>query len=110
MLGDRLVSLRKKLNLTQKDVSEKLDISRSTYAQYEINRRVPEFATLNKLADFFDVSLDYLVGRKNPQLSDDKTSAIIKEVMREFNIDLTNEEDQKKFHEVIKLLWDSKKK
>ncbi|MDP5275269.1 helix-turn-helix domain-containing protein [Chengkuizengella axinellae] len=110
MLGDRLVALRKKLNLTQKDVSEKLDISRSTYAQYEINRRVPEFATLNRLADFYDVSLDYLVGRTNPQLSEDKTTEIINEVIKEFNIELSNEEDEEKFREVIRLLWDSKKR
>lgn len=41
-----------------------LHLSRGTYAQYEIDRRVPEYATLEKLADFFEVSIDYLVGRE----------------------------------------------
>lgn len=66
MLGERLIELRKKQKLTQQDVSERLHLSRSTYAQYEINRRVPEYGTLEKLADFFHVSIDYLVGR-NPE-------------------------------------------
>lgn len=46
MLGERLSKLRKERNLTQKDVANRLHITRSTYAQYEIDRRVPEYATL----------------------------------------------------------------
>lgn len=63
MLGKRLTNLRKELKLTQEVIAKKLHMTRSTYAQYEVDRRVPEYATLEKLADFFNVSIDYLVGR-----------------------------------------------
>jgi transcriptional regulator with XRE-family HTH domain len=63
MLGERLIKLRKSRKLTQQQIADKLHLSRGTYAQYEIDRRVPEYVTLEKLADFFEVSLDYLVGR-----------------------------------------------
>lgn len=65
MLGRRLTELRKEKKLTQTEIAEKLHMSRSTYAQYEVDRRVPEYATLEKIADFFDVSIDYVVGRTN---------------------------------------------
>lgn len=64
MLGERLTRLRKSRKLTQQQVADMLHLSRGTYAQYEIDRRVPEYATLEKLADFFEVSIDYLVGRE----------------------------------------------
>ncbi len=80
MLGDTLAKLREVKKLTQQQVAEKIHISRATYAQYEIDRRVPEYLTLEKLADFFEVSIDYLVGREEPkkpilsdlELSDDE--------------------------------------
>lgn len=63
MLGERLTALRKEWNLTQESLAEVLHITRSTLAQYEIDRRIPEYLTLERLANFFDVSIDYLVGR-----------------------------------------------
>lgn len=74
MLGERLTRLRKDRNLTQTEIANRLHISRSTYAQYEVERRVPEYGTLEKMADFFEVSIDYLVGRtdeRNRVLSED---------------------------------------
>lgn len=65
MLGERLTQLRKARELTQQQMADKLHMSRGTYAQYEINRRIPEYGTLEKMADFFEVSIDYLVGRTN---------------------------------------------
>lgn len=65
MLGRRLTELRKSMDLTQEEIAKKLHLTRSTYAQYEVDRRVPEYGTLEKLANFFDVSIDYLVGRSN---------------------------------------------
>lgn len=64
LLGERLIELRNRRKLTQQEIANKMHLSRSTYAQYEINRRVPEYLTLEKLADFFEVSIDYLVGRE----------------------------------------------
>ncbi|WP_088815485.1 MULTISPECIES: helix-turn-helix domain-containing protein [Listeria] len=68
MFGDRLVKLRKERKLTQDDVSKKIGVARTSYASYEQNRRVPDSDVQIKLADFFDVSLDYLHGRETERV------------------------------------------
>ncbi|MEZ2733742.1 helix-turn-helix transcriptional regulator [Aneurinibacillus aneurinilyticus] len=65
LFGTRLKELRQRKQLTQEETAKLLNISRGTYAHYEIDKRQPDFATLQKLADFFDVSIDYLLGRVN---------------------------------------------
>ena len=63
--GDRLRMLRDKIGLSQKDLTDRLNINRSTYARYETSSTQPDFDTLNKLADFFGVTTDYILGRTN---------------------------------------------
>jgi transcriptional regulator with XRE-family HTH domain len=64
-LGERLAALRKEKGLSQAELAKLLNIGQSTIAMYERNRRTPDPATLKRLADFFDVSVDYLLGRTN---------------------------------------------
>lgn len=60
--GDRLKYLRKATpNLSQKKFGERLGLAESTISMYEQNKREPDYATLIKIADFFDVSIDYLI-------------------------------------------------
>ncbi|APA01586.1 helix-turn-helix domain-containing protein [Bacillus velezensis] len=61
MLGKRITSLRKKANLTQEQLATKLNITRSALSQYELGTRNPDYDLLIKIADFFDVSIDYLL-------------------------------------------------
>lgn len=63
LLGDVLRELRQKKDMTQEQLSEIFGISRGTYAHYEINKRQPDYETLAKLADFFNVTVDFLLGR-----------------------------------------------
>ena len=63
MFGERLRYLRSKTPDRQEDVAKKLGIARTTYAMYEQGKREPDNDTLQKIADFFDVSIDYLLGR-----------------------------------------------
>lgn len=63
--AERLVELRKTNNLTQKQVYESVGISSMGYQRYEYGDREPAYKYLIALADFFDVSLDYLVGRSD---------------------------------------------
>lgn len=63
MLKVRLSQLRKEVNLTQEELSKKLKITRSALSLYELGKRDPDTETLNLLADFFHVSVDYLLGR-----------------------------------------------
>ncbi|MCI8958174.1 MAG: helix-turn-helix domain-containing protein [Lachnospiraceae bacterium] len=55
--------LRTSSKLTQAEMAEKLGISRSTIGMYETGAREPDFETLEKIADFFNVDIDYLLGR-----------------------------------------------
>lgn len=61
MFADRLKGLRKKVGLTQEDAAKKLDIARTTYSGYERGTSEPDFNTLNKIADFFEVDLNWLI-------------------------------------------------
>jgi transcriptional regulator with XRE-family HTH domain len=63
VIGDRLTQLRKQAKMTQEQISKKLGIHRGTYANYEANKREPDYEILQKLADFFGVTTDYLLGR-----------------------------------------------
>jgi transcriptional regulator with XRE-family HTH domain len=60
--GARFKQLRLELNLSQEDIALKLGIDVSSVNRYEKNKREPEYATLLKIAAFFDVSADYLLG------------------------------------------------
>lgn len=55
--------LRTASGLTQAELSQKLNISRSTIGMYETGAREPDFETLELIADFFNVDIDYLLGR-----------------------------------------------
>lgn len=62
--GDRLKELRKEKQLSQEQLSKILNISRRVLGYYETNERFPKDEnTLKKIADFFDVTIDYLLGR-----------------------------------------------
>ena len=60
---ERIRLLRNETGLTQKAIAAELKIGYRAYQCYELNQRFPEFRGLIAIADFFDVSLDYLVGR-----------------------------------------------
>ncbi|AXU54397.1 TPA: helix-turn-helix transcriptional regulator [Clostridioides difficile] len=71
--GDRIKQLRENMNLSREELSNKINISYSALSKYETNNRFPDKVTLNKIADFFDVSTDYLLGRnKNISNEEDK--------------------------------------
>lgn len=57
--------LRTSSNLTQSAIAEKIGISRSTIGMYETGAREPDFETLEKIADYFNVDIDFLLGRTN---------------------------------------------
>ena len=68
--GEHLKEMRISFNYTQKQVSSKIGITERNYQRYEANDQRPSFDILISLADFYNVSLDYLVGRtKNPEIN-----------------------------------------
>lgn len=74
MLSQRMKNLRSKKKLTQSELAKILGVARTTYAMYEQGQREPDYETLQKIADYFEVTVDYLLGReekKMPSLSDE---------------------------------------
>ncbi|UXJ70798.1 helix-turn-helix domain-containing protein [Lysinibacillus fusiformis] len=63
MLSIRLKALRTQQRKTQQEMADLLGITRQGYAKYENNLGEPDNSTLAKLADYFEVSTDYLLGR-----------------------------------------------
>lgn len=64
MFCDVLKRLRKRENLTQQQLADRLGLSRSTIGMYEKGEREPDFETSELIADFFNVRLDFLLDRK----------------------------------------------
>ena len=63
IFADRLKECRKNIGKTQLDVACDLGLTERGYQNYEIGNYEPKMGTLNKLADYFEVSIDYLTGR-----------------------------------------------
>ncbi len=63
IFGKRLAELRKQNKITQRDMAQKLGIAQPSYIRYEQGKAQPTFENLIKIADIFDVSTDYLLGR-----------------------------------------------
>lgn len=76
-----LKQLRLEKGFSQMEMANELDMPQSTYQQYEAGINEPKFSTLIQIADYFDVSIDYLIGRTNIRepwdRKDDRISAEI---------------------------------
>lgn len=64
LIGEKLKELRKAEKLTQQELADTLNISRVNYTRYETDKVRPDYETLIKIADFYDVSLDEIFDRK----------------------------------------------
>lgn len=65
MIGNRIKLLREELGLKQDELAKELNISPSSIGMYETNKREPNNEITIKLADFFGVSTDYLLGKSD---------------------------------------------
>jgi len=63
MIGKRLKLLREEMGLKQIDIAEMLGVSRTTYTQYETEKREPNLATVAKLAEIYNTSVDFILGK-----------------------------------------------
>lgn len=63
MIGNRIKQLRKEHNLTQNQFASLFGVYDSTISQYENGKREPEYNTVIKIANKFNVSIDWLLGR-----------------------------------------------
>ena len=63
-IGAKLKELRIAENLTQEQLAKNLNISRANYTRYETDKVRPDYETLIKIADYYDISLDEIFDRK----------------------------------------------
>ncbi|MDI6678317.1 helix-turn-helix domain-containing protein [Bacillus wiedmannii] len=68
---ERLSELRKNKKWSLQDTADQLGIAKSTYAGYETGYRWPSLQSLSKIADLFDTSVDYILGRTDDARSKD---------------------------------------
>lgn len=60
---ERLRSLRESKNLKQSELAQAFNVSQSTIAMWESGKRDPDSDSIKQIADYFNVSIDYLLGR-----------------------------------------------
>lgn len=65
MCGIRIKDLRKERNITQSDLAKILNVTQDSISLWEKNKRVPDTQYIIQLADYFEVSVDYLLGRSD---------------------------------------------
>lgn len=76
MLGQRLAQLREERKLSQERFADEIGASRSAVSLWELGERQPRRAWLEKIASFFDVSVDYLLGRTSVRQHDEEDRPI----------------------------------
>lgn len=80
---NKIKDLREDKDLTQLQLSKILNIARTTLNSYELEKAEPSFEILYKLSDFFDVTIDYLLGRTNNPKNENLTKGLTTEEIKE---------------------------
>jgi len=102
VLGKRLKKLREKKALNQLEFSRILNISNTTLSQYEAGNRTPSDEIKEKIADYFSVSVDYLLGRTDIiDFSENETRHTVSEII---DVSGLPEEDIRKVEEYAEML------
>ncbi len=82
----RIRDLREDMDLKQTDLAKATGIDQRTISNYETGKTIPDAFALIQLADFFGVSIDYLVGRVDIDLcTEKKRTALIENIQRELD-------------------------
>jgi transcriptional regulator with XRE-family HTH domain len=79
-IGGRITELRKTKNWSQTDLAKEIQVSRVIIGRYERNETAPSIDIAKKMADAFNVSLDYLVGEGQNAQFDKKTLQVIQDI------------------------------
>lgn len=99
MFGNKLKFLRERNGLTQEQLANKFNLLKSSISMYENNIRLPNVEVIKDFANYFNVSIDYLLDNEEKNKIDDEIKeqealkrALQKSGFMENNEDLTNEE------------------
>ena len=88
-IGDRIAQLRKGKGLSQTELAKQINASREAIGKYERNEAIPSVETAKKIADVFNVTIDYLVDEKATPTFDKQT------VKRLHEIEMLTDDDRK---------------
>lgn len=99
-IGNFIASLRKEKKLTQIQLAEVLGVSDRTISKWERGICLPETSTIEKIIDFFDISLmEFYAGERNKKLTDEIANETIKNV-----VELSKDTERKKYKKLILLI------
>lgn len=84
-LADHLKYLRKQRNWTQEEVAQRLNMSRSQISKWENGELLPDLQSLEKLSELYNVSIDFLVGKRTNK------KELLREVNRIYQTDYVDE-------------------
>ena len=76
MIGERLAEIRKDRGMKQRELAEMLNVSETTISGYERTKNSPDDETKVRIARIFNISLDYLLGAIDDELSLDRANTI----------------------------------
>ena len=109
--ANTLKNLREANNVTQEQLAEYLKVTRPTIAGYETKSRQPDYERLQKIADYFQVSIDYLIrGVSENKLPPMKENTVDQEVKIAYrNLSLESKQDVLKYIHLLKLRDNEKK-
>nr|DAO04665.1 MAG TPA: repressor protein [Caudoviricetes sp.] len=109
MYNDILRRLRAEKGVSQQVVADYLNITKQAYSLYELGKREPDFETLLKLGEYFNVSTDYILRGEDIETSSDND---IKFALFNGSEGVTDEmfEEVKQFAAMVKMREDAKKK
>lgn len=107
--AERLKNERLNKNLNQTQLAESLFLDRTSISKYENGKQIPETPTLEKLAEFFGISIDYLLGKSDlrnyDEIDDNATIAL----HSEYDYDELPDEARKEIENFIKYMKDKYK-
>ena len=113
MLGNNIKELRKNKRMTQKDLAEAMRVSQQTVGAWETERAIPGADTLSDLADYFNVTTDYLLGRPEKKDDDDKVDYVALDKAldnaRSFDGEPMDEHDREILRGILKGYFTTKK-
>ena len=93
----KIKNLRKENKKTQQNIADLLKIRRSTYGEYERGKIVPPMDKIKILADYFNVSIDYLMSGKEPEFSTEKSIDVFGQLKTALNYLKENKDNELMF-------------
>jgi len=108
ILPERLKQARERKNFKQTQVMNRTGINNKTLSGYENGVSEPDGETLKVLAELYEVSTDWLLGRSDEKLSKNRTEFVIREIVEKYHVNLEEPGAKEKLEQIIQLVFQKK--